>query len=661
MLSRGLLRPFMADPTPPLGRGSAAFGPPKRHRRRLWPMAAYGRNWPSVAKTKPSLSYELAVFPRIRRTSSSPHPLTAVFRLQVGASLVGARHGPYPDTGGPALPRLGYNCRRMTTSLRPNIFLTGFSGSGKSAVGSAVAQRLGWTSVNMDAEIVRSQGAAIEDLFRQHGEARFRDLEREVLASVCEHDRQVVATGGGVAADERNRELMRRSGVVVCLEAAPEVLHDRLQRQASSATEAEIRPLLAGNDPLARIRELKALRQPAYSMADWIVQTDSLDIADVAEEVVRFWERVSAMDSRFPGASSVVKVASGDYPVWVGWGIIADLGQRAVQIVSPSAAYVITDSGAYRHGRAAQASLEAAGVPAHILQLPSGESSKALRTVNVIYNWLAGRRATRGDLVLAVGGGVVGDVAGFAAATYLRGMPFAQVPTSMLAMMDSSIGGKTAVDLPEGKNLVGAFHQPKFVLADVGTLDTLPERELVSGWAEAIKHGLILDEPLLSTFEDHVDEIKALDRDTATDAIRRSIAVKADVVSKDEKETLGIRTLLNYGHTIGHAIEAATGYTKFRHGEAVSIGMMGAADVGQHMGMLSADAVERQSRVLQQYGLPLSCGPIDVDALNDAMRMDKKTVGKSIRWVLLEGIGNAVSRSDVPEGFVQNAVARLVR
>ena len=568
---------------------------------------------------------------------------------------------PVPRYGSPALPRLGYNCRRMTTSLRPNIFLTGFSGSGKSAVGSAVAQRLGWTSVNMDAEIVGSQGAAIEDLFRQHGEARFRDLEREVLASVCEHDRQVVATGGGVAADERNRELMRRSGVVVCLEAAPEVLHDRFQRQASSATEAEIRPLLAGNDPLARIRELKALRQPAYSMADWIVQTDSLDIADVAEEVVRFWERVSTMDSRFPGASSVVKVASGDYPVWVGWGIIADLGQRAVQIVSPSAAYVITDSGAYRHGRAAQASLEAAGVPAHILQLPSGESSKALRTVNVIYNWLAGRRATRGDLVLAVGGGVVGDVAGFAAATYLRGMPFAQVPTSMLAMMDSSIGGKTAVDLPEGKNLVGAFHQPKFVLADVGTLDTLPERELVSGWAEAIKHGLILDEPLLSTFEDHVDEIKALDRDTATDAIRRSIAVKADVVSKDEKETLGIRTLLNYGHTIGHAIEAATGYTKFRHGEAVSIGMMGAADIGQHMGMLSADAVERQSRVLQQYGLPLSCGPIDVDALNDAMRMDKKTVGKSIRWVLLEGIGNAVSRSDVPEGFVQNAVARLVR
>ena len=308
--------------------------------------------------------------------------------------------------------------------------------------------------------------------------------------------------------------------------------------------------------------------------------------------MVRFWEQSTVAPSSFADASSVVRVASGDYPVWVGWGNIAELGERAADLVSPPAAYVITDAGAFTHGRAAQASLEAAGVPAHVLQLPRGESSKALTTVNVIYNWLAGLRATRGDLVLAVGGGVVGDVAGFAAATYLRGMPFAQVPTSMLAMMDSSIGGKTGVDLPEGKNLVGAFHQPKFVLADVGTLSTLPERELVSGWAEAIKHGLILDEPLLTTFEEQAGEIKALDRDTATDAIQRSIAVKAEVVSRDEKETLGIRTLLNYGHTIGHALEAATGYTAFLHGEAVSIGMMGAADIGMNMGL----ALQRRRR-----------------------------------------------------------------
>ncbi len=548
----------------------------------------------------------------------------------------------------------------MSTAPEANIFLIGFSGSGKSAVGSSVAQRLGWTLVDIDAEIVRSQGMPIGDLFSRHGEARFRELERETLASVCKQDRQVVSTGGGVAADPRNRELMQAAGVVVCLEASPETLHRRLKRQASESSEPEVRPMLAGADPLARIRELKAQRQSAYAQADWIVQTDRLDIPDVVEEVVRFWERASAAPSRFPDASSVVRVASGDYPVWVGWGNIATLGERAAGIVSPPAAYVITDAGAFPHGRAAQASLEAAGVPAHILQLPRGESSKALDTVGVIYNWLAGLRATRGDLVVAVGGGVVGDVAGFAAATYLRGMPFVQVPTSMLAMMDSSIGGKTGVDLPEGKNLVGAFHQPKFVLADVGTLSTLPERELVSGWAEAIKHGLILDEPLLTTFEEQSAEIKALDRDSATDAIRRSIAVKAEVVSRDEKETLGIRTLLNYGHTIGHALEAATGYTTFLHGEAVSIGMMGAADIGMHMGLLSGDAVERQRRVLKDFGLPLTCGPIDVEELHSAMRMDKKTEGTSIRWVLLDGIGNAVTRTDVPNELVEGAINRLL-
>ena len=548
----------------------------------------------------------------------------------------------------------------MSKVSKHNIFLTGFSGSGKSAVGCAVSQRLGWSFVDLDDEIVRSQSMPIEDLFRNQGEARFRELERETLASVCQNDRQVISTGGGVAADARNRELMQASGLVVCLEASPETLHERLNDQASDSSEPEVRPMLAGPDPLARIRELKAQRQSAYAMADWIVQTDRLNIAGVTEEVARSWEQASAQSPRFPDASSVVRVASGDYPVWVGWGNIAGLGERAAELVSPSAAYVITDAGAFTHGRAAQASLEAAGVPAHCLQLPRGESSKALNTVNVIYNWLAGLRATRGDLVVAVGGGVVGDVAGFAAATYLRGLAFAQVPTSMLAMMDSSIGGKTGVDLPEGKNLVGAFHQPKFVLADVGTLSTLPERELVSGWAEAIKHGLILDEPLLATFEEQAGEIKALDRDTATDAIRRSIAVKANVVSRDEKETLGIRTLLNYGHTIGHALEAATGYTTFLHGEAVSIGMMGAADIGLNMGLLSEEAVGRQRRVLHDFGLPLSCGPIDVDALHNAMRMDKKTEGTSIRWVLLDGIGNAVTRTDVPNELVEGAISRLL-
>ena len=206
---------------------------------------------------------------------------------------------------------------------------------------------------------------------------------------------------------------------------------------------------------------------------------------------------------------------------------------------------------------------------------------------------------------MAVGGGVVGDVAGYAAATYLRGMPVVQAPTTLVAMMDAAVGGKTAVDLPQGKNLVGAFKQPEFVLADVEALSTLPDRALISGWAEAIKHALILDEPLLRVFEENADSISSLEPETASDALRRSVAIKADVVSRDERETLGIRALLNYGHTTAHALEAVTGYERYLHGEAVSIGMMAAADISKNMGLLSDDDVVRQRSVLEAYGLPL--------------------------------------------------------
>jgi 3-dehydroquinate synthetase len=228
-------------------------------------------------------------------------------------------------------------------------------------------------------------------------------------------------------------------------------------------------------------------------------------------------------------------------------------------------------------------------------------------------------------------------------------------------MMDAAIGGKCAVDLPQGKNLVGAFYQPKFVLSDVSTLQTLPPRELASGWAEAIKHGLILDRDLLEAFETRRPSLLALEQDIATDIIRRSVAIKANIVSQDERETLGIRILLNYGHTIGHAIEAATGYGSFLHGEAVSVGMMGAARIGEAMGLMSSDEVERQRSLLESYGLPLTCGEMDIAAVSNAMLSDKKVVGRAIRWVLLDGIGNATTRNDVPPELVHSTLERLSR
>ena len=546
-----------------------------------------------------------------------------------------------------------------------NIFITGFSGSGKTTVGRIAARLLGWAFVDLDDEIEQTAGLAIEQIFARYGEAHFRRLERERLAAACERDMQVVSTGGGIVVDWRNRRAMERAGAVVCLEARPETLFARVERQAREDAEASARPMLFAADALARIRSLKARRQFAYTHARLIVHTDDLSPEQAAMEVVRGWKDISetnearaAWDS--PDLAAVVETSGGDYPVWVGWDIIDRLGERVIQTVGEtSTTYIFTDEHVYSMARRAQSSLERAGIAAHIFIMPAGEQHKTLKTVELAYEWLSHRRAERGHLVLAVGGGVVGDLAGFVAATYVRGMPFAQAPTSLLAMMDASIGGKVAVDLPRGKNLVGAFYQPRLVLSDVSTLRGLPARQMASGWAEAIKHGLILDEDLLADFDRQRDALMALEPQAAAELIRRSVAIKANVVSRDERETLGVRVLLNYGHTIGHAIEAATGYDTYLHGEAVSVGMMGAANIALHRGLLDAEAVERQADMLRSFGLPLSCEGVSVDAIEKAMRSDKKVSAGSIRWVLLDGIGNAVTRNDVPPELVRQTLERL--
>ena len=550
--------------------------------------------------------------------------------------------------------------------MKANIFITGFSGTGKSVVGREVARRLGWRYVDTDEEIVSASGKPIDAIFQEDGEADFRGLERQHLASLCKGERQVVSTGGGMVTDEQNRRLIEGAGVVVCLEARPETIHSRLSSEGREGRGPVVRPMLADPDPLKRIVALKSERQYSYAQADWTVHTDGLSPSEGADEVMRAWgvlsQRHSANTFSETGdLAAVVRSSSGDYPVWVGWDTLAELGQRVRRVLSPGAAYVIADEGASRHARTAQSSLETAGIPAHIFFVSPGERSKDLTTARHIYDWLAERKAERGHLMLAVGGGVVGDLAGFVAATFLRGLPFGQVPTTLLAMMDAAIGGKTGLDLPVGKNMVGAFHQPQFVLAGVETLGTLPRRELASGWAEAIKHGLILDEGLLRAFEEQRDAVMSLDREVTTDLVRRSVAVKADVVSRDERETLGVRVILNYGHTIGHAIEAATGYAKYLHGEAVSIGMMGAAIISEGLGMLSPAEVERQRSVLEAYDLPVHAEGMDVEVVAEAMTVDKKTVGGSIRWVLLERIGRAVTRSDVAIDLVERTLKALVR
>ena len=545
-----------------------------------------------------------------------------------------------------------------------NIILTGFSGTGKSSVAAEVARILGRRHVDTDSEISMQTGKKIVEIFSQQGESAFRELEKRTLQRVCSGTRQVISTGGGVLMDADNRSLVLGSGLAVGLEASPETIYQRLAAQTSGGRPEE-RPLLAGQAPLESIRRLKAQRQACYAVAHWLVQTDNLTEAQVAAEVIRAWQMLGNRVQNFSPADSnlaaVVTHSNGSCPIQVGWGLLDRIGDRLRDLGVDGPVYIISDDNVFPlYGRQAQRSLQRAEIEAHSFTFPAGEESKSWTMANRIYHWLASRRAERRHTILAVGGGVVGDLAGFVAATYLRGMPFIQVPTSMAAMVDASIGGKTAVNLPEAKNLVGAFYQPKMVLADPQTLTTLGKRELSEGWAEAIKHGFIMDSDLVSTFEENASSLMTLEPELSTDVIRRSIAIKAEVVSSDERETLGRRVLLNYGHTIGHAIEASTSYGRFLHGEGVSIGMMGAAELSRRMGMIDDALVRRQADLLEMFDLPLNASGVDMEQIFAAMTLDKKSAGGSIRWVLLEEVGKAVTRSGVPIDQVREVVKDLI-
>ena len=580
-------------------------------------------------------------------------------------------------------------CLPMT---QHNIFLIGFSGTGKSAIGRRLARRLDREHLDTDDEIVARSGLTIPEIFDKEGEKGFRAREREVLDEVCQRQGLVVSTGGGIALHPKNRASMAGSGVVVCLEAKPPTIYKRLSRHLRRAALGPIRPLLAGPDPLKRIESIKEYRQPFYATADWTVHTDDLTTDEVVSEVMRglryaqrrlegkggpfdcAQDRPQAIfpppssegrESDAPycqemGAAFVVSTPSASYPVFVGWGILDELGPRMRNLGLSGKAALIADEGVFpHHGAQALESLEKAGFEALSFSVHAGEGSKSTEALSDIYDWLVEHRMERGDAIVALGGGVVGDLAGYAAATYLRGLPLVQAPTTLLAMTDSSIGGKVAINHISGKNLIGAFYQPRMVLADVQTLATLPPRELTSGWAEVIKHGMIMDPGLLESLERDAEKVLALEPEATTEVLMRSAALKGKVVSGDEKES-GLRLILNYGHTIAHALEAATDYGQLLHGEAVSIGMMGAAWISQEVAGLSDEAVERQRRLLEFFHLPISMSEIDIERVLGAMALDKKVKGKVIRWVLLEDLSNPVVRDDVPMDLVAKVLGRLI-
>jgi len=551
-----------------------------------------------------------------------------------------------------------------------NLIVTGFSGTGKSLVAKEVARGLNWDFLDTDDEIVKQTGKPIVEIFRQDGEDTFRELERKIIGKACQQRHMVIAIGGGAIVDPQNYELLAKTGVIVCLEAKPETIYERLFREAASSPETEVRPLLAVDNPLERIKQLKATRQSHYAKADWTIHTDGLSISEVAEEVIKVWrllrryapgnDKGKAQSYIDKDIACLVETATQIYPVFVGYSLLDKLGEKMKKAALSGAITIISDENVFSlYGSKVEGILKMAGFAVNSFVVPPGEQTKSMDYAIKIYDFLVEHRAERDDIIIALGGGMIGDLAGFVAATFLRGMPWVQVPTSLVAMVDASIGGKVGVNHPEGKNLIGAFYQPNLVLADCQTLTTLPKRELTSGWAEVIKHGMILDAEFVQFLESNVNRLTKLEPEFLTRAIARSAAIKAQVVSQDEKEREGKRTILNYGHTIAHGLEAATQYKRFLHGEAVAIGMVRAAKLSERLGLLPSAAVERQQALLQKFGLPTGFSGLGLTEITRAMELDKKVKGKAIRWVLLQDIGKAVIRSDVPQADVLAVLREL--
>lgn len=319
-------------------------------------------------------------------------------------------------------------------------------------------------------------------------------------------------------------------------------------------------------------------------------------------------------------------------------------------------AHLVTDRNVRRHADVVLEGLTRTGWSCGLTELEPGEKTKSINNLSAIWDDLIAAKADRRTVLIAVGGGVVGDLGGFAAASFVRGLPFVQVPTSLLADVDSSVGGKTGINHPAAKNMLGAFHQPVGVLIDTSVLDTLPAREFAAGMAEVVKYGVILDADFFTFLEQRADAINHRDPGILRQVIARCCRLKADVVEKDEFERTGLRAVLNYGHTFGHAFEALAGYGELLHGEAVAIGMLYASQLAERLGFIDAAATHRQERLLSQFGLPtrLPVGwPHSDDSVIDRMKLDKKTVGGQLRFVLPKRLGHVEIVSDVAEADVR--------
>jgi len=542
------------------------------------------------------------------------------------------------------------------------IFLIGFMATGKSTVGRLVAERLGRRFVDLDERVAERAGMSVPEIFKTQGERAFRDREAATLAEVVGERGVIVACGGGTPCFGDNLARMRAGGVLVALRASMQTVLAR-----ALAPGAPERPLLAVPEtargeaqppagqsppadgprgPIAAAEALYRERESVYATADVTVDTDGHDATWVADEVTRRATLRVGHVTEHLGERS--------YPIHV--GNLAEAGPLAREMFGPEVtrAVVVTDENVARagHAEAVRAALANAGFASSLIAIPPGEAFKTLAQAEQVATSCVAAGLDRRSALVAVGGGVVGDLTGFVAATLYRGIQWAGVPTTLLSMVDSSIGGKTGVDMPAGKNLLGAIWQPRFVLASTATLATLPARELRAGYGEVLKYALL--DPGFGSIEtlDPAAELES--------TVLRSAAYKAAVVAKDERELTGLRAVLNLGHTVGHAIEAASlaAGMPLLHGEAVALGLIATARVSTRAGIASEPDLEaRVTAACRRLGLPHELEPWLRPDVLAYLGVDKKRAGAQVKFIALERPGHVRTVALTPaqiEGFLRS-------
>ena len=528
-----------------------------------------------------------------------------------------------------------------------SVVLVGLMGAGKTSIGRRMAARMGLPFRDADSEIELAAGCSVPEIFRRYGERDFRDGERRVIRRLLAGDPLVLATGGGAYMDAETRATIRREGVSVWLRCKLPTLVRRVAGRSN-------RPLLADGNPADTLARLMEVRHPIYAEADVVVDCGDEPPDHTTAKVLQ------ALRDWRPARRLHVALSSSAYDVVVGDGLLARAGALLAPVIPQKRAVVVTDETvAALHLPTLLDGLAQTGIRTSTVVVPPGEASKSMDGYARVVGALLDAGVERRTTVIALGGGVVGDLAGFAAATTLRGLPFVQVPTTLLAQVDSSVGGKTGINTMHGKNLLGAFHQPRMVLADTGVLGTLPPRELRAGYAEIVKAGLIGDAAFFDWCEAQGAALTGGDPALQAEAVLRACAFKAAVVGDDEREEApnGGRALLNLGHTFGHALEAEVGYGGgLLHGEAVAVGLGMAFRLSARLGLCEAEDADRVGAHLEAVGLASEIGMLNrrfsAARLVGHMRRDKKTRDGALRFVLVRGIGAAFTSGDVPEDVV---------